>query len=187
MSVNIGIIAEENNDVEVLYELTCKIIEEKDFKFKKFIGHGCGTIRKKTNSWAKNLLCRGCSHLIILHDLDDYDEKTLRQFLDNLVNSLSFTGYIILIPIYEIESWLLYDSDAIRKVFNMRGKPKIPTNPELIRDPKKFLTETVWQTCQKRYINTIHNGKIAREIKIKKIQICNSFLEYPKFLAQHIN
>ena len=43
----IGVIAEEVNDVEVLYEMTCKIVSENSFSFKLFVGHGCGKLRRK--------------------------------------------------------------------------------------------------------------------------------------------
>lgn len=183
MSTKIGVIAEENNDVEVLYELTSKIINEKDFAFSKFIGHGCGKLRRKTSSWAFNLLDRGCSHLVILHDLDDHDEGKLRTTLKKLIKGLDFVGFIILIPIFEIESWLLCDSDAIKKVFNLKNNPKLPWNPEAVRDPKKHLRDLVWTKCRKRYLNTIHNKKIAKEIQIHKMSKLKSFSGYPKFLG----
>ncbi len=72
--MRIGIIAEEASDVEVLYELTCKLMNENMFSFKKFIGHGCGKLHRKCTAWAENLLLRGCSHLVVIHDLDNNDE-----------------------------------------------------------------------------------------------------------------
>ena len=52
-AVRIGVIAEEKNDIDVIYELTCKIIKENQFSFSHFIGHGCGKVRKKCNAWDK--------------------------------------------------------------------------------------------------------------------------------------
>lgn len=44
--MRIGVIAEEASDIDVLYELTCKLTKENMFSFKRFIGHGCGKLRK---------------------------------------------------------------------------------------------------------------------------------------------
>lgn len=186
--LKIGIIAEEQNDVDVMYEFTCKIINENMFSFKKFIAHGCGKLRRKCKSWAENLLDRGCSHLIILHDLDDNNEDVLNVKLNEMVYELNYKGYIILIPIFEIESWLLTDSTAIKKTFSLPKLPKLPVNPEIIRDPKEKLEQIVWKACKKHYINTIHNKKIATQININKvISLCKSFRKYPIFLKSILN
>ncbi len=55
-STKIGVIAEEQNDIDVLYQYTCKIIPENSFSFLRFVGHGCGKLRKKCRAWAENLL-----------------------------------------------------------------------------------------------------------------------------------
>jgi hypothetical protein len=126
----IGVIAEEVNDVDVLYELTCKIIDESTFAFKKFVGHGCGTLRRKCGAWADILLARGCTHLVVIHDLDRNDESVLRSQLEDSVKNVKFEGYVILIPVREIEAWLLYDEKAIQNVFNIAKCTKLTNNPE---------------------------------------------------------
>ena len=45
-ALRIGVIAEEWNDVDVIYELTCKIIKENQFSFLNFAAHGCGKLQK---------------------------------------------------------------------------------------------------------------------------------------------
>lgn len=184
--MNIGIIAEEKSDVDVIYELTCKLTDESDFSFKKFIGHGCGKLRRKCTVWAENLLLRGCNHLIVIHDLDKNNESKLRRELNNNVKDIGFKGYIILIPIKEIEAWLLTDSDALKNVFNMNNKPKLPGKPEWEDKPKERLREIVWKTCKKHYINTIHNKKIAAALRIDNVLKCKSFQTYPEFITKNI-
>ncbi len=41
-SSRLGVIAEEYNDIDVLYEYTAKLIAENSFRFLPFVGHGCG-------------------------------------------------------------------------------------------------------------------------------------------------
>jgi hypothetical protein len=54
-SIKIGVIAEESNDVEVLYEYTGKLIPANTFSFAQFVGHGCGKLRRKCRAWAGEL------------------------------------------------------------------------------------------------------------------------------------
>jgi hypothetical protein len=184
--MDIGIIAEEDNDLEVLYELTCKLINRRAFSFKKkFIAHGCGTLRNKCMAWAKNLLRRGCSHLVIMHDLDTSSEVSLRNELAGYVNNVGFQVYIILIPVHEIEAWLLIDASALKKVFNMPKLPKVPHRPEDILEPKERLGDIIWRYSKRRYINTIHNKYIAKELNINSLnRKCDSFVQYPRFIAE---
>lgn len=43
--MQIGVIAEEHNDVEVLEEITAKIISKNKFSFKSFVGHWSAPLR----------------------------------------------------------------------------------------------------------------------------------------------
>ena len=183
--MKIGVIAEENNDIEVLYELTCKLIRENAFSFKKFVGHGSGMLRRKCEAWAKNLLQRGCTHLVVLHDLDENNENELRLKLMDCVQNVDFEGYVILIPVQEIEAWLLADAKALKDVFHMVNLPKLPKNPEVVKRPKKKLRDIIWKATKTYYVNTIHNKKIAAACRISKVKICKSFCPYPKFITLH--
>jgi hypothetical protein len=187
MSVKIGVIAEEQNDIDVLYELTCKLTAENNFSFRKRLGHGCGRLRRKCNTWSRNLVEGGCSHLVVIHDLDTKDEDALRKELEASVRNIAYTGHLILIPIYEIEAWLLSDPLALKQTFSMKVVPNIKVHPETIPQPKEYLRDIVWRYCRKRYVNTIHNKKIASVMQIERLSVCHSFLPYPEFLNRHIN
>lgn len=184
--MKIGVIAEDVSDVEVLYELTCKLIRENSFSFKKFVGHGGGALRKKCTAWAENLFLKGCNHIVVLHDLDDNNENELRSELVGYVRNVGYVGYIILIPVREIEAWLLVDDKAIQKVFNMSKRPKLPGNPEEIMHPKEELRDIVWKETKKRYVNTIHNRKIANASRITILRKCRSFRPYHAFIDLHM-
>jgi len=186
MSLKIGIIAEEQNDIDVLYQLTCKLVKENSFSFSKFIGHGCGKLRHKCKAWAKVLICRGCSHLVVMHDLDEGNEASLREELESSISDLAFNGSLVLIPVHEVESWLLCDATAIRKVFSMTRQPRVPVRPERILKAKEYLRDLVWKMNKKRYVNTIHNEKIASEMQIEALQACKSFIPYPTFVEEMV-
>lgn len=181
----IGVIAEEKNDYEVLYELTSKLLNESQFSFKHFFGHGCGKVRRKCSAWAQQLLSKGCHLLVVIHDLDKRDEAELRTQLESSIKGFSFSKTIVLIPKEEIEAWLLSDINALKKVFKLKNTPSIPLNPESIDSPKEYLSRLVSRNSQTDYLNTIHNRKIAKELDLNNLKRrCNSFRPYPKFLKQ---
>lgn len=181
--MKIGIIAEENNDVEVIYELTCKIIQENAFTLKHWVGHGGGKIKRKCAAWAKDLLSRGCSHLVVMHDLDRAAEKDLRDVLERCVRNSGFRRTLILIPIEEIEAWLLSDAAALESVFNMRRSPILPHHPERIASPKEALAEIVEKHSNARYLNTVHNRPIAKALNLNSLSKCPSFSGYSPFIT----
>jgi hypothetical protein len=183
-SIKIGVIAEEYNDVDVLYEYTAKIIGVNSFSFVRFVGHGCGALRRKCRAWAENLVRRGCECIVIMHDSDGGDEGELRQELEKQIKELGVDCWIVLIPIEEVEAWLLADPDAIKKVFNMQKLPRVSRRPETIKNPKEHLGRIVEKGSKSHYLNTIHNRKIAVEQAISTLDRCPSFGQYPLFLAQ---
>jgi len=180
----LGIIAEDLSDVAVMRKLTAKVLPESAFSIKHFVGNGCGKLRRKCAAWADALRRRGCSHIVVVHDLDEADETELRLLLERAISSVRVQGSIIVIPVREIEAWLLSDSRAIQRVFNMQREPRVPRNPESVRDPKATLERLVWTAGKKRYVNSIHNERIAGEARLQSLHQCRSFRPYPDFLRR---
>jgi len=168
--------------MSVLYEFTRKLVDERRFSFAQFVGHGCGALRRKCRSWADDLLRRGCSQLVVLHDEDGKGEAEIRKVLACYIESQRFQNKIILIPVEEIEAWLLCDSAALKTVFNMRVEPALPRWPEAISGPKEFLGEIVSKCSNTRYVNTVHNRRIAEAVAISTMSRCPSFASYPSFV-----
>ena len=119
-----------------------------------------------------------------MHDLDKRDEKELRRSLEDQVADLNYEHKVILIPIEEIEAWLLCDPAALKTVFRMAKLPKTPKSPELIPDPKQLLADIIRKNSKTQYLNTIHNRRIASALSISKLGRCPSFSAYPKFLMK---
>jgi len=188
-SIKIGLIAEDQTDYEVLNIFTCKLIEESKFKFLHHFGHGCGKLKKKCAAWAKNLVDRGCNHIVVMHDLDDNKEKVLRKSIEEKIRNINCINRLILIPIFEVEAWLLSDSNALTKTFKIQNNIKDQiNNPETIKDPKKHIGELVRKNCNIRYVNSIHNKKIAQEICIDELsRKCRSFKPFQDFINRCFN
>ncbi len=188
MSALVGVIAEEINDVEVVDELIKKILPNKKYSIKKFVGHGCGKLRSKCLQWADNLQIKGCSTLILLHDLDKNDLIKLNSQLCQSLTNCLIPKHVVIIPIKEIEAWLLSDNLAIKRAMNLNGNIKTISNPQSIADPKKKLGEIIYLQSRKtkRYLNTAHNRRIAAELNLVNVRRCNSFLPLEKFIQENI-
>jgi hypothetical protein len=180
--MKLGIIAEDYSDVAILKHLTTKLLRSKKVGFKQFVGHGCGKLRRKCRAWADNLIRQGCSWIVVAHDLDQNNETLLRTQLENEIACVAETDRIVLIPIREIEAWLLFDANAICAAFKERACPHLPSSPESLIDPKKELGEIVWHYYKKEYMSTIHNELIAQNISLNKLCRARSFSKYPLFI-----
>jgi hypothetical protein len=188
LSRHIGIIAEDKSDVEVVKILMGKIRPGRRFSVRSSVGHGCGRIKSKCREWARNLNLRGCYWLILVHDLDEADLRGLTQELSTALQPCPIERYVVIIPIREIEAWLLSDPQAIRDGLNLRSTPSHIANPEAIFDPKRKLGEIIGSRSQggKVYINTIHNAKIAQHLALDKLHACKSFLPLEVFCTERM-
>jgi len=187
--IKIGVLAEDNSDVEVIRELLQKVAKSRPFAVRSFVGHGCGKLRNKCHDWAHQLYLKGCAMLLLIHDLDRRKLPALRTDLVKALGNCSIAKHSIIIPVQELEAWLLCDANALKKTFSMKKLPKIPGNPEFINDPKEKLDALIWHCSGKtqRYMNTIHNQKIAKHVEISELKKCQAFLEFEKFIKAEMN
>jgi hypothetical protein len=182
--LKVGIIAEDDTDVAVIREITLSLMKPRAIGFKRFVGGGCGKLRRKCGAWARNLVQQGCPWIVVIHDLDFHDEQELRAELTKEVAPARAKACVVLIPKREIEAWLLYDGAAIAAAFNESRPPRLPGNPESLNDPKKHLRDLVWKKYRKEYLNTIHNTIIAKHIKVALLVRCLSFAPHIVFIDE---
>jgi hypothetical protein len=180
----VGIIAEDESDVQVARELILKFKSKNSFCIKHFLGHGCGKIRHKCATWSKQLYLKGCSVLILLHDLDRNNKKQLREDIEKALYPCPISENIIVIPVEEIEAWLMCDVNALKKTFSIKKSFKLPNNPESIVSPKEKLEQIIWiySGKTKRYLHTQHNAVIAKNIPVAALQKCPAFHDFAKFV-----
>lgn len=186
MSKTIGVIAEDKSDVEVVTEILAKYMARNSFSVKQFVGNGCGKVKQKCDSWARLLFRSGCEHVFLFHDLDRNNLTRLRKSLEKKLPALDFPNALIVIPIEEIEAWLLSDAQAIRHAFALTKTPKQISDCETIISPKEHLAKMVWLSERKRYLNTVHNKKISEQISLKNLKRCSSFTSLDKYLRERV-
>jgi hypothetical protein len=185
----VGIIAEDDSDVESIKILIHRIADNDTIGIKKFVGRGCGKIISKSKAWVKILRDQGCTVLILVHDLDKNKLDVLKAKLESCINPCPFEKYLICIPVLELESWLLSDTVAIKTALNLKKLPKIEGNTFDIADPKEFLERIIASNSnnEKRYLNTVHNKLISKELSIEKAKEKNpSFVPFYNFVKNNL-
>ena len=111
----IGVIAEDSSDIDVVKELILKLKSPRSFCVRHFVGNGCGKLRNKCRAWANQLHLNGCSALLFIHDLDRNKPAKLRTDLTAALTPCPIVKHVIVIPIEEIEAWLMCDASAFKK------------------------------------------------------------------------
>jgi hypothetical protein len=189
MRKKIGLIAEDLSDVQVAISFIKKIQPQKVFSYKYYLGKGCGDILGKCRQWADILKSQGCNYLIVLQDLDLSNLKEIFGNLNSALLKCKIENRVIVIPIMEIEAWLLSDHKAIKNAMNLKADVKKIPNPQSILDPKQKLAEIIYFCSgkKKRYINNVHNPKIASCVEISNIRRCDSFLPLEKFVVDNFS
>lgn len=180
--MKIGLIAEDRSDVDILRGVTAKLLGRSRVGFKFFVGQGSGKLRRKCCAWARILVEQGCPWIAVAHDLDAYDETSLRAELGGAISASGARVSVVLIPRREIEAWLLYDGEAIARAFGVRSVPRLPGDPEALADPKGFMRDLVRRRYGKQYLHTVHNRLIAEQINVSRLAGSRSFAPHPKFV-----
>jgi len=187
MTVMVGVIAEDHSDIDVMDVIISKLAK-KSYAIRRFVGHGSGKILSKCNSWANDLRAKGCTLLIVAHDLDS---RKLAKFKPQLAQALGVSPipqHVLVIPVQEIEAWLLADHEAILKTVKAKKTLKMIANPEASNHPKEDLRDLISRITDHRtiYVNTVHNHLIAKNAAITNLRRCTSFLDFHDFVKIHL-
>jgi hypothetical protein len=186
MPAKIGIIAEDPSDVEVL-KLLARKITGKSVSTAHFTGKGCGPLKKKTPGWCKDLAHKGCTKILLVHDLDRNDAKALRTTLEAILEKSTASTQAVVIPAEELEAWLLSDVSAITSALNLQKELKAVHHPETIPSPKEYIRDKVWLLSNKTtaYVNSVHNKLIAERLDVGSVRRkCPSFKQFSEFFGK---
>ncbi|MCY1073452.1 DUF4276 family protein [Archangium lansingense] len=188
MSRVIGLVAEDDTDVDTLKVIVNRVME-RPTGFRKRVGNGCARIRHKAGIWLKQLGDEGCTAVIVLHDLDRNPANNALNAIDKLYRDLekvcsgSGVVHFICIPVEEIEAWFWADEKVVKRVG--RGEGKAHPNPEAISRPKEGLIRLSRGANKKPLYSTNENVKLAELLSLDICrEKCPSFRGLYSFLQQ---
>jgi hypothetical protein len=181
-----GVIGEHRSDVETLTILIRRIAGNSSIRVKRVGYNGCAELRRKGARQLENLARLGCTRFVVCHDADGPDAKPRRDDVERLITKpAGVQDCCIVIPVQEIEAWLLADLPAAKNIFTGWVPPTI-ANPESIASPKEYLTHLSKAGLTKpRYHHATHNVQLAEYISIDRVQgACPSFRTLFAFVRQ---
>ena len=182
----LGLIVEDRSDAEVLEVLAQKITGA-TVVTQRVLAKGCGRMHAKAAAWAA-ALSRRCVLLMLVCDLDDHNLEELSKALSGALRGCAIARYAVIIPVRELEAWLLADHEAITKSLKLRKAVKRQASPETVPRPKERLRDLIWERSGggRIYLNTIDNVRIAKAVEIERLRQCRSFLPFEQFLRVNL-
>lgn len=184
-----AILAEDRSDFLTLKELVWKLCGDTSISIK---GKGFGSGSELLKNGARDLTAlaqfRDVKTIFVCHDADDLNcvqkEEEVRKKVIAPAE-LNSKSAIPVIPISMIESWILADVNACRRVFtSMRALDEVH-QPENIRQAKEYLERLCRdRPTVPRYAHATHNRLIAPHLDLQKVyKRCPSF----RIFAQHVD
>jgi hypothetical protein len=182
-----GILGEDNSDVATLKVLVRRLANDESLP-----------IKGKGYDGAGEMLCKGakqlnlfkalhsCRRFIVCHDADGPDPDPKRVLVnEKIVKPSGITDdCCILVPVQELEAWILADIECAVKIFPS-WQPAPIQNPEKIASPKEHLEKLSRDSKQRpRYSHAVHNEKMARHLDLDKVRNkCPAFSTLVQFVC----
>lgn len=186
-----AILAEDISDVETLASLVRRMTDDPNVSIKGKGFSGGAELLKNGASYIKLLRQTfSCTRFIICHDADEkLPETRIAEIQLRIVRQADIGArYCAVVPKRSIESWILSDSQAIKKVFSGWQDPVEASDPEQLRDPKGHIERiTRLSNGKSRYSNATHNQKIAQHINVNILaRKCPSFRPLADFIRDGV-
>jgi hypothetical protein len=128
-----------------------------------------------------------CSRFIVCHDADGPDPNPKHELVRQKVVKPSGIdqGCCIIVPVQELEAWILADIECATNIFPS-WRPSPIENPERIARPKEHLEKLSRDSRQRpRYSHATHNARMARYLDLEKVrQKCRAFGVLVDFVVQ---
>jgi Domain of unknown function (DUF4276) len=190
-----GIMGEDDSDVATLKVLIQRLAERHRLR--------CPVFSKKGyNGWAQ-MFRKGvaqlqlfdelqCAKVVICYDADGPEEKAKerRRKVEREIITPSKVAArcFALVPVQELEAWILADLDAVKKLITSLKVPKEFSSPERVRNPKEKLI-TICRcplTRKQRYSPPQDNERVAPHLDLKVVEKkCPSFSSFVEFITDN--
>lgn len=167
-----GILGEDASDAETLKVLVRRLADNPRLPV---IAKGYGGCGRMLSDGARDLQFfkkRRLTHFIVCHDADGPDPKPKKDLVMRQIvqPSGSAEDCCIVIPVQELEAWILADIECASHIFTS-WHPGPVQNPEGIVKPKETLERLSEDRRRKRrYKHALHNEKIAWHLDLAKVE-----------------
>ena len=182
-----GILGEDDSDVATLKVLVRRLAKDESLRIKGKGYSGAGELLRK-GAKQLNLLkvLHSCKRFIVCHDADGPDPEPKHALVNERIVKCSEVSdaCCILIPVQELEAWILADIESAVNVFPS-WRPAAIQNPEKIASPKEHLEKLSRDDKQRpRYSHAVHNEKMARHLDLEKVRRkCPAFSVLVEFVC----
>lgn len=183
----LGVIAEGDSDVAVIQVLLQRVAGT-PVRTRAAVADGCGRMQKHALPWSRQLYRQGCTHLMLVCDLDENALSDLSARLTQALQGAPIERRVVVIPVRTIEAWLLADHEAMNAEFRFRPPLKRNANPEGLLRPKERLGQLIEQRSGQRvrYNNRVHNPRIAAHAQVAHLRRCPSFHGFEAFVRENL-
>lgn len=190
-----GIIAEDNSDCDTLKVLVKRLSGDSKPRFTTKGFKGGGNLMKFGDRELRQFKDKkGCNRFIICHDADGPPSKVAgkyQEMVKKVVKPASVydneNNVCILIPVQELETWILADHNAIKKVIKKWSHKQNYNQPEQVANPKEVI-EKASRISGKRplFTHALHNTKVAEHLNLEIVKKkCPSFAVLADFIEKN--
>lgn len=183
-----GILGEDISDAEALAVIVRKLAGSEKLPIRKKGYDGCQELLRKGAHDLRAWTGLGVSKFIVCHDADRNSPDEIRQRVLGAVvtpTGLASSAWEIVIPVQELEAWILADNAAIKQVIQTWSAREI-TSPERQDDPKEFLVGLCRKiNKQPLYFPAVHNRSVAKHLDLDVVlRKCPSFEPLAAFVRK---
>ena len=172
-----GILGEDRSDAETLTTLVRRLKSDDSLPVKRKGYEGGALLLRKGANQLRAFADLGCSRYVVCHDSDGPDPTARRQqVLDQVVKPSGVGPCCIVIPVQELEAWILADIAAVTAIMSSWHPTEIGS-PEHITSPKEHLERLSRDARKKpRYSHATHNEQVAKYLNLDRVAAkCPSF------------
>lgn len=181
-----AVLGEDRSDVETLQVLIRRLANNPSLRVKIKGYDGCGGLLRKGARDLDEFSKQGCDRFIVAYDADRDDPHARRELARARVlapASVAPEACCIVVPVQELEAWLLADVSAVANIWPS-WRPDPIANPERIEDPKEHL-EKLSRDSQRRprYSHKLNNPELAKHVDLTVLERkCPSFIVLSAFV-----
>jgi len=141
---------------------------------------------KKSAKDLSTFAALGCTRFVVSYDADGPDPNPHLAELRWAISGFDSSQCCLLVPVQELEAWILADIEAVTHEFT-GWKPSPISNPENIRSRKEHLEKLSRDgRARPRYNHATDNSRIARHLDCDKVAAkCRSFRPLVEFVQRH--